>query len=56
VRDVVHQDSRVTAEKIAESAGAETDVSIVKIYDTTVKNERLAEWARPVLQRNGRPC
>lgn len=51
VRKVVHDDSRVTAEKIAESAGANADVSIVKIYDPTVNNERLAEWAQPVLQR-----
>jgi amidohydrolase len=51
VREVVHQDSRVTAEKIAESAGATADVSIVNIYNTTVNNERLAEWARPVLHR-----
>lgn len=51
VRELVHRDSRVAAEKIAESAGAKADVSIVKIYDTTVNNERLAEWARPVLQR-----
>jgi len=41
----------VRKEKIAESAGANADVSIVKIYDTTVNNERLAEWAQPVLQR-----
>ncbi|HJT21614.1 MAG TPA: amidohydrolase [Nitrospira sp.] len=51
VREVVQHDSRVTAEKIAESAGAKADVSIAKIYDTTVNNEKLAEWARPVLQR-----
>ncbi len=51
VRELVHRESRVAAEKIAESAGAKADVSIVKIYDTTVNNERLAEWARPVLQR-----
>jgi amidohydrolase len=51
VRELIHRDSRMTAEKIAESAGAKADVSIVKIYDTTVNNERLAEWARPVLQR-----
>lgn len=51
VRELVHRDSRVAAEKIAESAGVKADVSIVKIYDTTVNNERLAEWARPVLQR-----
>lgn len=51
VRELVHRDSRVAAEKIAESAGAKADVSIVKIYDTTVNNERLAEWARPILQR-----
>ena len=51
VRKVVHDDSRLTAEKIAESTGAKAEVSIVKIYDPTVNNERLAEWARPVLQR-----
>ena len=51
VRKVVHDDSRMTAEKIAESTGAKAEVSIVKIYDPTVNNERLAEWARPVLQR-----
>ncbi len=51
VREVVRHESRVAAGKIAESAGAKTDVSIIKIYDTTVNNERLAEWARPVLQR-----
>ena len=51
VRELIHRDSRMTAEKIAESAGAKADVSIVKIYDTTINNERLAGWARPVLQR-----
>jgi amidohydrolase len=51
VREVVHHDSRTTVEKIAESAEAKADVSIVKIYDATINNERLAEWARPVLQR-----
>jgi len=53
VRKVLHDDIRVTAEKIAESAGANADVSIVKVYDTTLNNERLAEWAQPVLQRAG---
>jgi amidohydrolase len=52
VRKVVHDDSRITAEKIAESAGAKAEVSIVKIYDTTMNNARLAEWARPVLERS----
>ena len=51
VREVVHHDSRVTAEKIAESAEAKADMSIVKIYDTTINNDKLAEWARPILQR-----
>jgi amidohydrolase len=51
MRELIHRDSRTMAEKIAESAGAKADVSIVKIYDTTVNDERLAEWARPVLQR-----
>lgn len=51
VREVVHHDSRITAEKIAESAGAKADVSIVKIYDTTLNDEELAERFRPVLER-----
>ena len=51
VRKVVHDDSRMTAEKIAESTGAKAEVSIVKIYDPTVNNERLTEWARPVIER-----
>ncbi|HET6673860.1 MAG TPA: amidohydrolase [Nitrospiraceae bacterium] len=51
VREAVHHDSRVTAEKIAESAGAKADVSIVKIYDTTVNDEGLAGTFRPVLER-----
>lgn len=51
VRKVVHQDSRITAEKIAESAGAKADVAIVKIYDTTVNDEGLAGRFRLVLER-----
>jgi amidohydrolase len=51
VREAVHHDSRVTAEKIAESAGAKADVSIVKMYDTTVNDEGLAATFRPVLER-----
>ena len=51
VRKVIHHDSRVTAEKIAESAGAKADVSIVKLYDTTVNDEGLAGRFRPVLER-----
>lgn len=51
VREVVHHDSRVTAEKIAESAGAKADVSIVKIYDATVNDEELAGRFWPVLER-----
>ena len=51
MREAVHHDTRVTAEKIAESAGATADVSIVKIYDTTVNDEGLAGTFRPVLER-----
>ena len=51
VREVVHHDSRITAEKIAESAGAKAAVSIVKIYDTTVNDEGLAGRVRAVLDR-----
>jgi amidohydrolase len=51
VREVVHHDTRLTAEKIAESAGAKADVSIVKIYDTTMNDDGLAGRFRPVLER-----
>ena len=51
VRKVIHHDSRVTAEKIAESAGAKADVSIVKLYDTTVNDEGLGGRFRSVLER-----
>jgi amidohydrolase len=51
VREVLHRESRLAAEKIAESAGAKADLSIVKIYDTTVNDAGLAERMRPVLMR-----
>ena len=51
VREVLHRESRLAAEKIAESAGAKADLSIVKIYDTTVNDAGLAERMRPVLKR-----
>jgi amidohydrolase len=48
---VLHRESRLAAEKIAESAGAKAALSIVKIYDTTVNDSGLAERMRPVLTR-----
>lgn len=51
MREAVHHDTRLTAEKIAESAGATADVSIVEIYDATVNDEGLAATFRPVLER-----
>jgi amidohydrolase len=51
VRQQVHRDIRLTAEKIAESAGAKAKVSISKMYDMTVNSEQLAALMAPVLAR-----
>lgn len=51
VRQQTHRDIRLTAEKIAESAGAKAKVSISKMYDTTVNNEALTARMAPVLKR-----
>lgn len=51
VRDQVQQDIKLTAEKIAESAGARAEVSIVKNYDPVVNDEKLTRRMLPVLQR-----
>jgi metal-dependent amidase/aminoacylase/carboxypeptidase family protein len=46
VRERVHGDIRLTAEKIAESAGAKAKVSISRNYNTTVNDEALSlKWA-----------
>jgi amidohydrolase len=51
VRELLRRDTKVTAEKVAESAGAKADVSIVAMYDTTINDERLTERMRSVLER-----
>jgi amidohydrolase len=51
VREQVHQDIRLVAEKIAESAGAKAKVSITKMYDTTLNDDALTTQMTPVLQR-----
>jgi amidohydrolase len=51
VRAQVHRDIKLTAEKIAESAGAKAEVSIVKNYDPTVNDEKLTSQMAPALER-----
>jgi amidohydrolase len=51
VRELVRHQTRVVAEKIAESAGAKADVSIVEMYDTTINDERLTGQMQSVLER-----
>jgi amidohydrolase len=51
VREQVHRDIRLAAEKIAQSAGAQAEVSVTKNYDTTVNNEALTARMAPVLKR-----
>lgn len=51
VRELVRHRTRVIAEKIAESAGAKADVSIVEMYDTTINDEKLTERMQSVLER-----
>jgi amidohydrolase len=51
VREQAHRDIRLTAEKIAESAGAQAKVSITRMYDTTVNDESLTAQMAPVLKR-----
>jgi amidohydrolase len=51
VREQVGRDVRLTAEKIAESAGAKADVRITKMYPPTVNDEGLAAQMGAVLNR-----
>jgi len=51
VRDQVQRDIYLTAQKIAESAGAKAEVSIVKNYDPTINDEQLTARMLPVLER-----
>jgi len=51
VREQAHRDIRLTAEKIAESAGATAKVSITKMYNATVNDQVLTARMAPVLER-----
>ena len=51
VRAQVGRDVKLSAEKIAESAGATAKVSVVPSYSTTVNDEKLAAQMAPVLER-----
>ena len=51
VRNQVRDDLKLSAEKIAESAGATANVSIEPMYSTTINDAELAEKMAPVLER-----
>jgi amidohydrolase len=51
VRAQVARDVKLTAEKIAEAAGARAEVRITPMYPTTVNDEALAARMLPVLKR-----
>jgi amidohydrolase len=51
VRSQVGQDVKLTAEKIAQSAGAAAEVVITPMYATTVNNPALAAQMAPALKR-----
>lgn len=51
VREQVGDDLRLSAAKIAESAGAEAEVSIEPMYSTTINDAELAARMTPVIER-----
>lgn len=51
VREKLRDDLTLSAEKIAESAGATAQVSIEPMYSTTVNDAELVEQMAPVLER-----
>jgi amidohydrolase len=51
VREQAHRDIRRAVGKIAESAGATAEVTISRMYDTTVNDEALTARMAPVLKR-----
>jgi len=51
VRDKLRDDLTLSAEKIAESAGATAKVSIEPMYSTTINDAELTERMAPVLER-----
>jgi metal-dependent amidase/aminoacylase/carboxypeptidase family protein len=51
VREQVGQDVKLSAENIAESAGAEAEVSVIPIYATTINDTALATKMEPVIRK-----
>ncbi|VVN04255.1 putative hydrolase YxeP [Pseudomonas fluorescens] len=51
VRAQVARDIKLSAQKIAESAGAKADVSVIPAYGTTINDENLVAQMAPVLGR-----
>ena len=51
VREKLYDDLTLSAEKIAESAGATANVSIEPMYSTTINDAELTERMAPVLER-----
>lgn len=51
VRAQVARDVKLSAQKIAESAGAKADVSVIPAYGTTINDENLVAQMAPVLGR-----
>lgn len=56
VREQVGQDVKLSAENIAESAGAKAEVSVIPIYATTINDTALAAKMEPIIRKaaNGR--
>ena len=51
IREQIGRDIQMTVQKIAESAGAKAEVTITKMYATTVNDEALTTRMLPVLER-----
>ncbi|SFN31004.1 amidohydrolase [Nitrosospira briensis] len=51
VREQVGQDVKLSAENIAESAGAKAEVSVIPIYATTINDAALAAKMEPIIRK-----
>lgn len=51
MQDKIHEKIKLTATKIAESAGAIAEVNIQRGYPVTYNDKALTEWSTPILQR-----
>jgi amidohydrolase len=51
IREQIGREIQITAQKIAESAGAKAEVTVTKMYETTVNDEALTTRMLPVLER-----